>query len=180
MIRTLPKREGGRAVYSDLGLRTLEASFIRDGFSEEEVAVVHPLDLKKMISDETRIIAVGAHDPLGINPPASTFVDIARTGPPYNRIKFLELMKNPLLSSTTTIVGGKGAWQVSDPAVMEKLHIDHIHTGMGEVSMPRACRQSPIRGMISSWGASLTSATPAGCSPAPWSSVCRGRRRRTF
>ncbi len=50
-------------------------------------------------------------------------------------------MKNPLLSGTTTIVGGKGAWQVSDPAVMEKLHIDHIHMGMGEVSMPRACRQ---------------------------------------
>ncbi len=135
------KREKGRAVYSDLGLRTLEASFIRDGFSEEEVAVVHPLDFKKMIGDETRIVAIGAHDPLGINPPTSTFVDIARTGPPYNRIKFLELMKNPLLSDATTIVGGKGAWQVSDPAVMEKLRIDHIHMGMGEISMPRACRQ---------------------------------------
>jgi len=134
-------RRDGRAVYADLGLRTVEASLIRDGFSEEEVAVVHPLDFKSMIGDETRIVAIGVHDPLGINPPTSTFVDIARTGPPYNRIKFLELVKNPLLSGLTTIVGGKGAWQVSDPAVMEKLHIDHIHQGMGEVSMPRVCRQ---------------------------------------
>ena len=135
------ERRDGRAVCSDLGLRTLEASLIRDGFSEGEVAVVHPLDFKKMIGDETRIVAVGAHDPLGINPPTSTFVDIARTGPPYNRIKFLELMKNPHLADLTTIVGGKGAWQVSDPAVMEKLHIDHIHMGMGEISMPRTCQQ---------------------------------------
>ncbi|HZD43667.1 MAG TPA: radical SAM protein, partial [Methanomicrobiales archaeon] len=134
-------RKNGRAVFSDLGLRTIEAALIRDGFSEEEVAVVHPLDFKKMIGDETRIVAIGAHDPLGINPPTSTFVDIARTGPPYNRVKFLELMKNPYLSNLTTIVGGKGAWQVSSPEAMEKLHIDHIHMGMGDVSMPRTCRQ---------------------------------------
>jgi len=55
-------------------------------------------------------------------------------------VKFLELMRNPALRKATTIVGGKGAWQVSDPGVMERLGIDHVYLGMGEISMPRACR----------------------------------------
>ncbi len=133
-------RKQGRAVFADLGLRTLEAALLADGFTEDEVAVVHPRDLRRMVGRETKIVAIGGHDLLGINPPTSTFVDIARTGPPYNRLKFLELMRNPALKKVTTIVGGKGAWQVSDPGVMERLGIDHVHLGMGEISMPRACR----------------------------------------
>ena len=34
-------RRDGRAVYADLGLRTIEASLIRDGLSEEEGGVAH-------------------------------------------------------------------------------------------------------------------------------------------
>ncbi len=133
-------RKNGRAVFADLGLRTVEAALLDDGFTEDEVAVVHPKDLRRMTGPETKVIAIGGHDLLGINPPTSTFVDIARTGPPYNRVKFLELMQNPALKKVTTIVGGKGAWQVSDPGIMERLGIDHVHLGMGEISMPRAFR----------------------------------------
>ncbi len=130
-------RKKGRAVYADFGLRMVEASLLENGFSEEEVAVVHPRDLEKMIGEETEIVAIGGHDHLGINPPTSEFVDLARTGPPYNRVKFLELIRKPILKDVKVVVGGKSAWQLADPKIMDKLGIDYVHLGEGELSVPR-------------------------------------------
>ncbi|WP_141241787.1 hypothetical protein [Methanosarcina spelaei] len=121
-------------------MRVLEASLLNNGFSEEEVAIVHPRDMKKMIGPDTKIIAIGAHDPLGINPPTSTFVDMVRTGPPYNRIKFLELLDTLSKMNVKVVVGGKGAWQVADPVIMDKLGIDYVHLGEGKISVPRMFR----------------------------------------
>jgi radical SAM superfamily enzyme YgiQ (UPF0313 family) len=131
------QRSNGRAVTADFGLRIVESSLHKAGFSEEEVAIVHPRDMKKMIGPDTKIVALTAHDPLGINPPTSTFVDMVRTGPPYNRIKFLELMKTLSRMNVKVVVGGKGAWQVADPVIMDKLGIDYVHLGEGEISVPR-------------------------------------------
>lgn len=131
------QRENGRAVYSDYGLRILEASLLEDGFDRAEVAVIHPRDLNWMVGPDTRIVGIGAHDPLGINPPTSTFVDMVRTGPPYNRVKFLELLKNLAKMNINVVVGGKGAWQVADPVIMDKLGINYVHLGEGEISVPR-------------------------------------------
>lgn len=134
-------RKNGRAVYSDFGLRMVEASLLQSGFSEDEVAVVHPRDLGKVVGEETKIVAIGGHDLLGINPPTSTFVDMIRSGPPYNRIKFLELLKNKNLGDVKIMVGGKGAWQVADSRVMDRLGIDYVHLGEGEISIPKTFRK---------------------------------------
>jgi radical SAM superfamily enzyme YgiQ (UPF0313 family) len=135
-------RKDGRAVYADFGLRMVEASLLESGFSEEEVAVVHPKDLGRMVGDETGIVGIGGHDHLGINPPTSEFVDLTRTGPPYNRVKFLELMRKlrELRGSFDfkVVVGGKSAWQLADLKIMDKLGIDYVHLGEGELSVPRA------------------------------------------
>ena len=142
-------RKDGRAVFSDYGLRILEASLIGDGFDMAEVAVIHPRDLDGMIGPDTRIVGIAAHDPLGINPPTSTFVDMIRTGPPYNRLKFLELLnflnlqksqKSSASADVNVVVGGKGAWQVADPEIMDKLGIDYVHLGEGEISVPKMFR----------------------------------------
>ncbi len=131
-------REDGRAVYADFGLRMVEASLLENGFSEEEVAVVYPRDLEKMVGDETEIVAIGGHDHLGINPPTSEFVDIVQSGPPYNRMKFLELVRKPILRDVKVVVGGKSAWQLADLTTMDKLGIDYVHLGEGELSVPKA------------------------------------------
>ena len=131
-------RKDGRAGYADFGLRMVEASLLENGFSEKEVAVVHPKDLEKMVGDETEIVAIGGHDYLGINPPTSEFVDLVQTGPPYNRVKFLELVRKPILRDVKVIVGGKSAWQLADLKIMDKLGIDYVHLGEGELSVPRA------------------------------------------
>lgn len=129
-------RKDGRAVLSDFGLRMIEASLLDNGFEQDEVAVVHPKDLDKMVGPNTEICGVSGHDLLGINPPTSTFVDLTRRGPPLNRVKFLDLMKHRTLKDLTIVIGGKSAWQVADTSIMDKLGIDHVHLGEGETSVP--------------------------------------------
>lgn len=128
-------REEGRAVYADFGLRVIEASLI-EAFGEDEVAVVHPRDLEEVVGSRTEIIGIGGHDFLGINPPTSEFVDLVDTGPPYNRAKFFELMRKPVMKEKVVVVGGKAAWQLADEEIMDKLNIDYVHLGEGEITVP--------------------------------------------
>jgi radical SAM superfamily enzyme YgiQ (UPF0313 family) len=130
-------RKRGRALYADGGIRLIEASLLAHGFSEDEVAVVHPRDLGKVARKGTRIVSISGHDLLGINPPTSTFADLVRTGMPLNRAKFLDLMRHPAMKKVTTVVGGKAAWQVAYEPIMDRLGIDHVHLGEGEVSVPK-------------------------------------------
>ena len=105
--------ESNRAVYADAGLRIMEACLV-NVFGEAEVAVVHPHDLEAVVGERTEIIGMGGHDYLGINPPTSEFVEMVNTGPPYNRVKFFELMKKPVMREKIVVAGGKAAWQLAD------------------------------------------------------------------
>jgi radical SAM superfamily enzyme YgiQ (UPF0313 family) len=128
-----------RALYSDFGLRIIEASLAKE-FGEDEVAVVHPHDLEKVVGSRTEIVAVSGHDFLGINPPTSEFADWADCGPPYNRVKFFELMQKPLMREKVVVAGGKAAWQLADEATMDKLNINYVHLGEGEITIPQMFR----------------------------------------
>jgi radical SAM superfamily enzyme YgiQ (UPF0313 family) len=125
-----------RALYSDFGLRIVEASLAKE-FGTDEVAVVHPHDLEKVVGSRTEIVAIGGHDFLGINPPTSEFVDLVDRGPPYNRVKFFELMQKPLMKERVVVAGGKAAWQLADEATMDKLNINYVHLGEGEITIPQ-------------------------------------------
>jgi radical SAM superfamily enzyme YgiQ (UPF0313 family) len=129
-------RKNGRALYSDFGLRLVEASLAKE-FGEDEVAVVHPYDLERVVGSRTEIIAISGHDFLGINPPTSEFVDLVDTGPPYNRVKFFELMAKPIMKEKVVVAGGKAAWQLADESTMDKLNIDYVHLGEGELTIPQ-------------------------------------------
>jgi radical SAM superfamily enzyme YgiQ (UPF0313 family) len=128
-----------RALYSDFGLRIVEASLAKE-FGEDEVAVVHPHDLEKVVGSRTEIVAISGHDFLGINPPTSEFVDWVDRGPPYNRVKFFELMRKPLMREKVVVAGGKAAWQLADEATMDKLNINYVHLGEGEITIPQMFR----------------------------------------
>ena len=125
-----------RALYSDFGLRIIEASLAKE-FGEDAVAVVHPHDLEKVVGSSTEIIAISGHDFLGINPPTSEVVDLVNRGPPYNRVKFFELMQKPLMKERVVVAGGKAAWQLADEATMHKLNINYVHLGEGEITIPQ-------------------------------------------
>jgi radical SAM superfamily enzyme YgiQ (UPF0313 family) len=74
---------------------------------------------------------------LGINPPTSEFVDLVDRGPPYNRVKFFELMQKALMKERVVVAGGKAAWQLADEATMDKLNINYVHLGEGEITIPQ-------------------------------------------
>lgn len=74
-------------------------------FGEAEVAVVHPHDLEAVVGERTELIGMGGHDYLGINPPTSEFVEMVNTGPPYNRVKFFELIRNRLFYAQRRLDG---------------------------------------------------------------------------
>jgi radical SAM superfamily enzyme YgiQ (UPF0313 family) len=118
----------------------IESALLSDGFSREEVAVVHPRDLAKVVGPETKLCGISGHDLLGINPPTSTFTDFTRRGPPFNRIKFLDLLNDKHLEDLEVVVGGKSAWQVASIDIMDRLGIDDVHLGEGEVSVPHMFR----------------------------------------
>jgi radical SAM superfamily enzyme YgiQ (UPF0313 family) len=124
-------RRNGRVVYADFGLRMVEAS-LAEAFGAHEVAVVHPKDLERVVGSRTEIIGISGHDYLGINPPTSEFVDLADTGPPYNRVKFFELMRKPVMKEKIVVAGGKAAWQLADETIMDKLNIDYVYLGEAE------------------------------------------------
>ena len=128
-------RRNGRALYSDFGLRIVEASLAEE-FGEDEVAVVHPRDLERVADSGTEIIGISGHDFLGINPPSSEFVDMLNTGPPYNRVKFFELMRKHVMKEKMVVAGGKAAWQLADETIMDKLNINYVHLGEGEITVP--------------------------------------------
>ena len=128
-------RQNGRAVYADFGLRMVEAS-LAAVFGADEVAVVHPKDLEKVVGSRTEIIGITGHDFLGINPPTSEFVDLADTGPPYNRVKFFELMRKPVMKEKIVVAGGKAAWQLADETLMDTFNIDYVHLGEAELTVP--------------------------------------------
>ncbi|MHC1610250.1 MAG: B12-binding domain-containing radical SAM protein [Candidatus Methanospirareceae archaeon] len=128
-------RERGRAVYADFGLRIVE-SCLAEVFGRDEVAVVHPRDLDRVVGSRTEIIGVSGHDFLGINPPTSEFVDMVNTGPPYNRVKFFELMRKPVMKEKIVVAGGKAAWQLADEEIMDRLNINYLHLGEGELTVP--------------------------------------------
>ena len=127
--------KNGRALYADFGLRNVEAS-LAEVFGEDEVAVVHPRDLEKVVGSGTEIIGISGHDFLGINPPSSEFVDMLDIGPPYNRVKFFELMRKNVMKEKIVVAGGKAAWQLADDTIMDKLNIDYVHLGEGEITVP--------------------------------------------
>ncbi len=129
-------RENGEAKYSDHGLRIIESVLTENGFDSEEVAVVHPKDIEDVAGENTEVIGIGGHDILGVNPPTSEFVDLAQTGPPYGRIKFLELLDKEVVQDNKIVVGGKSAWQVAEERIMEDLGIDHVLLGEAEYEAP--------------------------------------------
>ncbi|MFP4655883.1 MAG: B12-binding domain-containing radical SAM protein, partial [Methanohalobium sp.] len=47
-----------------------------------------------------------------------------------------KLMKKPIMKKKTVIAGGKSAWQLADESIMDKLNIDYVHLGRGEITVP--------------------------------------------
>lgn len=127
---------GLRAEAAPLGLRLVEASLLKGGFSVDDVAVVSPELLKHAIGPATRAVLVSSGDPLGLGMNDSTMSGIGG-GRPFAPIWFeammRELTRMKVQHGFRIIFGGPGAWQLEqDPDARRRLGIDSVFLGYAE------------------------------------------------
>jgi radical SAM superfamily enzyme YgiQ (UPF0313 family) len=127
----VPRNGDGRAKYAPCGLRKVEAMLLENGFTESEVAVVHPEDLERFIGPDTKVVAISSMDPTGMGYVSKTYSSIIGGGEPMNAIEFKKLVEHPSLQKfkPKIVVGGFGSWQLERKHVSDSYDIDCVIMG---------------------------------------------------
>jgi radical SAM superfamily enzyme YgiQ (UPF0313 family) len=125
------RHPNGRARYAPYGLRKVEAMLLENGFTEKEVAVVHPEDLEDFIGPETKVVGISSMDPTGMGYVSKTYSNIIGGGEPMNAIEFHKLVNNISIRKykPKIIVGGFGSWQLERKGVSEGYGVDCVLIG---------------------------------------------------
>jgi radical SAM superfamily enzyme YgiQ (UPF0313 family) len=123
-----------------LGLRKLEADLVKSGFKHEDIAVVHPDNLKSAVGPETKVIGISSKDPLGLGYVSLTYSSMLNLGEPINKTEFKRLMKDAQKAKqkfgSRIAVGGAGSWQLLRPEAIDSFDIDCIFMGEGDATGP--------------------------------------------
>ena len=125
----------GIADYAPYGLRKVEASLVRDGYSREDVVVAHPDYVEKFIGPETEVVGTYEMDPLGMGPVTMTFTYGRKQisyDEFYNRDLHMKInrAKEKNGSKAKVIAGASGTWQYNyDPAKIEEYGLYGIVEG---------------------------------------------------
>ena len=129
------EEENNRLKYAHCGQRKIEAALLAYGFKEQDIAIVNPEKLHRVINEETKVLGITTHDPLGLGPASTTFSDLMRKET-YTALYFRKLINHPLIRkyNLKVIVGGSGAWQLADKRIMAKNGIDCVVVGEGEIT----------------------------------------------
>lgn len=125
----------GIADYAPYGLRKVEASLVRDGYSREDVVVAHPDYVEKFIGPETEVVGTYEMDPLGMGPVTMTFT-YGRKQISYDEFYNKDLhmkinrAKEKNGSKAKVIAGASGTWQYNyDPEKIEEYGLYGIVEG---------------------------------------------------
>jgi radical SAM superfamily enzyme YgiQ (UPF0313 family) len=121
----------GRAKYAPYGLRKVEALLLENGFTESDVAVVHPSNLDDFIGPNTKVVGISSMDPTGMGYVSKTYSSLVGGGEPMNAVEFEALVRHQNIRKykPKIIVGGYGSWQLERKKVAENYGIDHILIG---------------------------------------------------
>src|SRR5690606_13669038 len=123
------------ADYAPYGLRKVEASLLRDGYSREDVVVAHPDHIDKFIGPDTEFVGTYEMDPLGMGPVTMTFTYGRKQmsyAEFYNRDLHhrINAAKQKSGSKAKVVVGASGTWQYNyDPAKIEEYDLYGILEG---------------------------------------------------
>jgi len=129
-------RPDGQAVAVPHGLRIVE-SLLLERLSPEDVAVCYPEQLPLFVGDDTRVVGVHAHNPLGVTFATGVYSHFyGRDIEPVNAAEFRRLILHPVLrrhkSHLKIIVGGPGAWQIEKMRLLDEWLIDCLVDGEAE------------------------------------------------
>lgn len=143
----------GAAVLAPYGIRKIEASLLNYGFDENDVTVVSPEYLSRVVGAGTKVIGISETDPLGIGPATTTFREVFG-GLPLMAWKFLGILLQIRLSKfkPKIILGGPGAWQLEKEEKRRRLGVDCAVIGEGEDVVPplfeKAVKGKSIPGVV--------------------------------
>lgn len=134
--RDVPLADDGRARTAPAGLRVLEAVLSRE-FGADSVVVCYPDQLPRFIGRTTRVVAVSTHNPLGTTFAAGVYASIFGTSREpvnalYARRMFAIIRDCRARHSFQVVLGGSGAWQISETGSEAEFGIDTVVTGRAE------------------------------------------------
>jgi len=130
------KREDGQAVAVPNGLRVVE-SILLQKFAPEDIAVCHTDELELFVGEDTQVVGVHAHNPLGITFATDVYVHFYGADvEPINAAEFKRLITHPVIKKHKNhlklIVGGPGSWQIEKKNLQNEWNIDTIVEGEAE------------------------------------------------
>jgi radical SAM superfamily enzyme YgiQ (UPF0313 family) len=140
----VPNNGDGSAKYAPYGMRKIEALLIKH-FGVENVVVVHPEDLEKVVGPKTKVIGISSMEPAGTGFVSRTYTSfVGFGGEPVAAAEFRDLLKKPILRNcgAKIILGGSGAWQIHKAKLQRKYGIDCIVMGEGEKAALRIFRMA--------------------------------------
>jgi radical SAM superfamily enzyme YgiQ (UPF0313 family) len=128
---SVQNNRGGTARYAPYGLRKVEALLLGSGFSESDVAVVHPRNLDNFIGPDTKVVGISSMDPTGMGYVSKTYSSLVGSGMSMNASEFEALVKHQSLQKyrPKVIVGGYGSWQLERKKVADKYGVDCVLIG---------------------------------------------------
>ncbi len=126
----------GQAKYVPHGLRIIE-SLLLTKFPAEDVVVCYPDQMRQFIGDDTRVVGLHAHNPLGITFATDIYAHFyGATEDPVNAAEFKRMILHPVLrrhkAHMKVIVGGPGSWQLEKAGVQDEWLVDTIVEGEAE------------------------------------------------
>ena len=134
--RNVKRFEDGSAQAAPAGLRVLEKVMARE-FGAGNVVVCYPDDIDRFIGPDTRIVALSTHNPLGVTFAAGVYTSIFGSSREpinshYARLLFDRIRANPHRTGFRVLLGGSGAWQITQTNSYERLGIDCVIDGRSE------------------------------------------------
>lgn len=148
--RNVEYDEDGSARYMPAGVRVLEKALLR-GFSPDDMVACYPQDLDKFIGEDTRVVAVSTHNPLGVTFAAGVYTSIFGSSRQpinshYARQMFDKIKSSQHRKGFKVIVGGSGGWQITQTNSWDELGVDCVVEGRSESDDAMALFRKAIAG----------------------------------
>ncbi len=121
----------GRAKYVPNGLRVVETLLLR-AYDERDVVTCYVENLERFVGPETKVLAVHAHNPLGISYATDVYSKLAGENlMPLNAHEFIRIVTHPVVLKykPKIVVGGPGAWQLEKAGRLDEFKIDYLIDG---------------------------------------------------
>ena len=121
----------GRAKYVPNGIRVVETLLLRE-YDEKDVVTCYHENLHKFVGPETKVLAIHAHNPLGISYATDVYSKLAGENVmPVNANEFIKIVTHPVIKKykPKIVVGGPGAWQLEKADRLDEFKIDYLIDG---------------------------------------------------